>query len=113
VSLGGICGGDKFLVHNILFKFAIDSSGLFDWNDSSAAKVAGHELKGASAYFNLQLGISVPLCIHSFIVIVVQLYFYTLSDVTCLCSYIQSLVHSLIIGIQLCLCVNVLMKREP
>ena len=29
VSLGGIAGGEKFIVHGILFKFAIDSSGLY------------------------------------------------------------------------------------
>jgi hypothetical protein len=38
-------GGDKYIVHSILFKFAVDSHGLYG-DDAKAAKVAGHELRG-------------------------------------------------------------------
>jgi hypothetical protein len=44
-------GGDKYIVRNILFKFAVDSQGLYA-GDYGAAKVGGHELKGVIAYFN-------------------------------------------------------------
>ena len=37
-DLGGQAGGDKYIVHNILFKFALDSNGLFGGSDLSAAK---------------------------------------------------------------------------
>lgn len=50
VELGGVCGGAKFIVHNILFKFALDIGGLFMGDDHSAAKVANHELNGLMAY---------------------------------------------------------------
>jgi hypothetical protein len=43
VKMGGYAGGDKYLVNNIMFKFAVDSKGLFD-SDEAAIKVAGHEL---------------------------------------------------------------------
>ena len=43
----GMAGGDKYIVHNILFKFAVDNAGLYG-SDYAAAKVAGHELKGYS-----------------------------------------------------------------
>lgn len=51
-AMGGIVGGDKYIVNNILFKFAVDSHGLYG-SDYAASKVAGHELKGLLAYFNL------------------------------------------------------------
>ena len=66
-KIGGIAGGDKFLVGRVLFKFAVrpnttrdsflhtyvkvDSSKLFG-DDSFAMKVAGHELKGLTACFD-------------------------------------------------------------
>ena len=53
--MGGIAGGEKFIVHNIVFKFAVDCKGLYGWNDEAAATVAGHELKGLQAYFNCSL----------------------------------------------------------
>jgi len=52
LSLGGIAGGDKYMVNGILFKFAVDSAGLLG-SDEAASKVAGHDLKGLIAYFNL------------------------------------------------------------
>ena len=39
------------MVHNILFKFAVDSAGLFGGNNLAAAKVGGLELKGLVSYF--------------------------------------------------------------
>jgi len=51
LSLGGMAGGEKYIVHNILFKFAVDFHGLYN-GDFGASKVAGHELKGAMAYFS-------------------------------------------------------------
>ena len=57
----GMAGGDKYIVHNILFKFAVDSAGLYG-SDYAAAKVAGHELKGLIQYFNTSLPeLCVPL----------------------------------------------------
>lgn len=38
-------------VHNLLFKFAVDSEGILG-SDYAAAKVAGNELKGLISYFN-------------------------------------------------------------
>ena len=42
-SIGGIAGGDKYIVQNILFKFAVDSKGIYG-GDDYAMKVAGHEV---------------------------------------------------------------------
>ena len=58
--LGGIAGGDKFIVKGILFKVAHDVYlgsnrgylyGGADPNLELAAKAASHDLKGASQYF--------------------------------------------------------------
>lgn len=43
VGVGGIAGGDKYIVQNILFKFAVDSKGLYG-SDQLAMKVAGHDV---------------------------------------------------------------------
>jgi tetratricopeptide (TPR) repeat protein len=51
-AIGGVIGGEKFIVHNIMFKFALDSHNVFGGNDESAAKVAGLELKGLQAYMS-------------------------------------------------------------
>ena len=55
LNLGGVAGGEKYIVHNILFKFAVDSGGLFGNNNISAAKVGGLELKGLMAYFRFDV----------------------------------------------------------
>ncbi|KAH3733018.1 Histidine kinase A [Pelomyxa schiedti] len=61
VNVGGFAGGEKYIVHNILFKFAVNSRNLFR-SDSDAAKVAGHELKSLISIYNQELvGISLPL----------------------------------------------------
>jgi len=51
-KIGGFAGGDKYIVNNILFKFAVDSQNLFD-SEEAAHKIAGHDLKGLISYFNL------------------------------------------------------------
>ena len=54
-------GGQKFIVHNILFKLAVDYNGLFG-NDYAAAKAAGNELRGLISYFNTGISdLNVPL----------------------------------------------------
>lgn len=61
VSVGGVIGGEKFIVANILFKFAIDM-GVFEGDHSSAAKVAGLELQGLRAYYGTHTpGLHFPL----------------------------------------------------
>lgn len=61
IDLGGLCGGEKFIVSNILFKFAVDEHNILG-SDRAAAKVAGHELVGHTAYFNLGIpGLCLPL----------------------------------------------------
>jgi hypothetical protein len=52
VGVGGTAGGEKYIIQNILFKFAVDSNGMY-CGDFAAAKVAGLELKGSIAYFNV------------------------------------------------------------
>jgi len=60
-SLPGIIGGEKFMVHNILFKFAVDHKNIYG-SDYSAAKAAGNELRGLMCYFNASIpDINVPL----------------------------------------------------
>ena len=49
-SIGGVAGGEKYIVNNILFKFAVDN-GLYG-SEYAAMKVAGHELKGLNAYLD-------------------------------------------------------------
>ena len=51
VSIGGIAGGHKFIVQGVLFKFALDSAGLY-CSDHNAGKAAGHELKSLTHLFN-------------------------------------------------------------
>lgn len=58
-EVGGVAGGVKYIVQNILFKFAVDYKGIYG-SDYAAAKVAGHELKGAACYFNLNLDVCIP-----------------------------------------------------
>jgi len=54
VTIGGQAGGDKYVINNILYKFALDSHNLFQGSDYAAAKVAGAELKGLISYFSLE-----------------------------------------------------------
>eukprot|EP01100_Stratorugosa_tubuloviscum_P002729 TRINITY_DN1648_c0_g1_i1.p1 TRINITY_DN1648_c0_g1~~TRINITY_DN1648_c0_g1_i1.p1 ORF type:complete len:984 (-),score=453.01 TRINITY_DN1648_c0_g1_i1:328-3279(-) len=63
LAIGGIAGGEKYLVQNILFKFAVDVSNVFDGNNEAAAKMAGHDLRGLIACFSVQISqLYYPLC---------------------------------------------------
>lgn len=62
IKIGGVAGGDKYIVHDILFKFAIDSNGLYEGSNYAASKVADAELKGMLSYLNLNMtDLCVPL----------------------------------------------------
>eukprot|EP00727_Mastigamoeba_balamuthi_P002391 m51a1_g12149 hypothetical protein (856) ;mRNA; f:1295-4715 len=52
-NIGGIAGGEKYIICNVLFKFAVDDKGMFQ-SDESAAKCAGHELKSLIQLYNVQ-----------------------------------------------------------
>ena len=60
-----LSGGQKFMVMNILFKFALDSEGLYG-SDEGAIKSAGNELKGKCTKFFTRF-----ICIY----LVIILYF--------------------------------------
>lgn len=47
----GTAGGDKYLVDGILFKFAVDSKGIYG-SDELAAKEAGHQLRALCSLMN-------------------------------------------------------------
>eukprot|EP00727_Mastigamoeba_balamuthi_P008686 m51a1_g444 hypothetical protein (1769) ;mRNA; r:86393-107549 len=47
----GMAGGDKYLIHNIYFKFARDNKKIYG-SDYAASKAGGHELKGCINIFN-------------------------------------------------------------
>jgi hypothetical protein len=54
-TIGGIVGGEKYIVHNILFKFAFDLDSIFGGNDAAAAKVSEQELKGLMTFYSLDI----------------------------------------------------------
>ena len=59
--LRGIAGGEKYICQNILFKFALDTKGLYG-GDQNAMKSAGHDLKGSLMYYNCHIPkLNVPL----------------------------------------------------
>ncbi len=60
VSIGGTAGGEKFITHGILFKFALDWKGIYG-DDERAMKAAGLELHGLMAYYDADVGLHVPL----------------------------------------------------
>jgi Clustered mitochondria/Phorbol esters/diacylglycerol binding domain (C1 domain) len=60
VNVGGVAGGEKFVVHGILFKFATDISGIYGNSDAAAAKAASHELLAVNRLFGRQ-GLSTPV----------------------------------------------------
>lgn len=62
-NIGGIAGGEKFLVQNILFKICTDHYGVFGGDEYYAHKLASHELKGLINIFNYgsKFGIHVPM----------------------------------------------------
>ncbi|MDP2437556.1 MAG: hypothetical protein Q8P67_17575 [archaeon] len=59
-SYGGAAGGEKYVVNQILFKFAVDFKGLYG-GDHGAAKAAGQELKGLIAYYRYDDAFSIQL----------------------------------------------------
>ena len=64
VAMGGIAGGVKYVVHGILFKFAIDTTGVFGGDDEVAEKVAADEMRALQAVYNAQVpGLSLPLMV--------------------------------------------------
>eukprot|EP01113_Clastostelium_recurvatum_P028334 TRINITY_DN3429_c0_g1_i2.p1 TRINITY_DN3429_c0_g1~~TRINITY_DN3429_c0_g1_i2.p1 ORF type:complete len:2680 (+),score=686.41 TRINITY_DN3429_c0_g1_i2:120-8159(+) len=58
-NLGGQAGGEKYVYHGVLFKFACDWLGFYG-GDENAMKAGGHELKGLMRYCSHE-GIHVPL----------------------------------------------------
>jgi len=58
VSLGGVIGGEKFIVNSILFKFAIGNE---MFSDEVGAKIAGHELKSLVHIWETRVRLSYPL----------------------------------------------------
>ncbi len=58
-------GGEKYICRGILFKFAMDYSGLYG-GDDHAAKAAGHDLNGLMYYRNTNIeGLHFPLMVLS------------------------------------------------
>jgi len=53
-ELGGVAGGSKYIVHGILFKFALDEHNMYN-GDENAMKAAGHELRGLMCYYNCHI----------------------------------------------------------
>jgi hypothetical protein len=53
-SLKGVAGGKKYICNNIVFKFAVDSKGLY-CGDQNAMKAAGHDLRNMIQLFELGL----------------------------------------------------------
>ncbi len=46
----------EYVVHNVMFKFAMDEYGIYGGkNNDASAKAAGHELKGLLSYFNCNI----------------------------------------------------------
>lgn len=60
MDLGGVIGGDKYVIGGILFKVA--RSGFFD-DEEPAHKVAGHELKALTALFNVTMSARIALAL--------------------------------------------------
>lgn len=63
IAIGGVAGGEKFIVSGILFKFAAgDSSINIYGNEESAQKIASHELRSLNSVFLTGVsGLSFPL----------------------------------------------------
>lgn len=49
INIGGQAGGTKYKTHGILFKFALDTGGLYG-SDTNAMKVAAHEWRGLNCF---------------------------------------------------------------
>jgi hypothetical protein len=64
VSIGGLAGGEKFIIESILFKFAIDTEGIFGGDELASYKNAGQELLCLNAYSNLT--VCFCICVEKF-----------------------------------------------
>eukprot|EP00939_MAST-03C_sp_MAST-3C-sp1_P002440 g2440.t1 len=53
-EVGGVAGGEKYIAHGILFKYAVDSKGIYG-TDTFAAKAAGNEMRALRAVQNFSL----------------------------------------------------------
>jgi hypothetical protein len=70
INIGGVAGGEKYIVGGILFKFATDKYKIFGGNIHNAQKVALNELKGLQHFFwrGIQVGLHFPLmCIIDYL----------------------------------------------
>lgn len=54
LGIGGVAGGNKYKVHGILFKFALDGENGMYGSDENAMKVAAHEWRGLNCFFCAQ-----------------------------------------------------------
>lgn len=63
-TLGGVAGGEKYVVANLLFKFAVDASGLFGGDDSCAAKVATADLRGLNYLLACDSALFFPMMVR-------------------------------------------------
>lgn len=77
-NLGGVAGGEKYISHGILFKFARDFQGLYG-GDEYAMKATQHEIKGLSAYIKYSLNSRFPNTLHFPIMTVIDYKGYRLS----------------------------------
>jgi hypothetical protein len=63
MDLGGVIGGEKYVISGILFKVA--NPGLFGDDEEPSQKIAGHELKALTACFNVnqifKIGFALPM----------------------------------------------------
>ncbi len=59
--MGGVAGGDKYVVRGIIFKFANDRYNIYG-SEENAQKAAGHDLNGLMCYRNTKVeGLHFPL----------------------------------------------------
>lgn len=56
INIGGIAGGEKFVVRGILFKFSYDVNNLYG-GDEYAMKTASHDLRGLVNYLHCMVSV--------------------------------------------------------
>jgi hypothetical protein len=62
-KMGGIAGGKKFVVKNILFKFADPMGGPYNNSFELSQKAAAHDLRGATAFLHYQEDLDSHRCV--------------------------------------------------
>ena len=62
-KMGGIAGGKKFVVKNILFKFADPMGGPYNNSFELSQKAAAHDLRGATAFLHYQEDLGSHRCV--------------------------------------------------